>query len=450
MEEGVRATEKTAEEVPVRIPCIPYRTGDSPERLAAVCARGDSASAAIRASVSTVLEAVRTRGDAAVVEYTEQFDHVRLSPEEFRVPMGVCEQALEELEPTLAEALRAAHENIRRFHEHHRPASWTVDDGDGVVLGKRYAPVAAAGLYVPGGTAPLFSSVLMSVVPAKVARVPRVALCTPPSSAGLPSPATLAACALAGVDEVYRIGGIQAIAAMAYGTGTVAPVDVIAGPGNAFVQEAKRRLAGTVGIDMVAGPSEIVVIADETANPAWIAADLLSQAEHGSGAEASVAIVTSEGLGERIATEVDTQIRFLPRSAMAEKALNAYGTIFVVPDLQTACELTNRIAPEHVELHTADPWALVDSIRCAGAIFIGENSPEPVGDYYAGTNHILPTGRAARFASSVGVDTFLRATSLVAYTGQRLAKTAAHIVTLAEGEGLSAHARAAAIRVTHT
>ena len=434
----------------MRIPCIPYRTGDSPERLAAVCARGDSASAAIRASVSTVLEAVRTRGDAAVVEYTEQFDHVRLSPEEFRVPMGVCEQALEELEPTLAEALRAAHENIRRFHEHHRPASWTVDDGDGVVLGKRYAPVAAAGLYVPGGTAPLFSSVLMSVVPAKVARVPRVALCTPPSSAGLPSPATLAACALAGVDEVYRIGGIQAIAAMAYGTGTVAPVDVIAGPGNAFVQEAKRRLAGTVGIDMVAGPSEIVVIADETANPAWIAADLLSQAEHGSGAEASVAIVTSEGLGERIATEVDTQIRFLPRSAMAEKALNAYGTIFVVPDLQTACELTNRIAPEHVELHTADPWALVDSIRCAGAIFIGENSPEPVGDYYAGTNHILPTGRAARFASSVGVDTFLRATSLVAYTGQRLAKTAAHIVTLAEGEGLSAHARAAAIRVTHT
>ncbi|HPU85420.1 MAG TPA: histidinol dehydrogenase [Candidatus Latescibacteria bacterium] len=446
----MRATERTAEEVPVRIPCIPYRTGDSPERLAAVCARGDSASAAIRASVSTVLEAVRTRGDAAVVEYTEQFDHVRLSPEEFRVPMGVCEQALEELEPTLAEALRAAHENIRRFHEHHRPASWTVDDGDGVVLGKRYAPVAAAGLYVPGGTAPLFSSVLMSVVPAKVARVPRVALCTPPSSAGLPSPATLAACALAGVDEVYRIGGIQAIAAMAYGTGTVAPVDVIAGPGNAFVQEAKRRLAGTVGIDMVAGPSEIVVIADETANPAWIAADLLSQAEHGSGAEASVAIVTSEGLGERIATEVDTQIRFLPRSAMAEKALNAYGTIFVVPDLQTACELTNRIAPEHVELHTADPWALVDSIRCAGAIFIGENSPEPVGDYYAGTNHILPTGRAARFASSVGVDTFLRATSLVAYTGQRLAKTAAHIVTLAEGEGLSAHARAAAIRVTHT
>ena len=355
MEEGVRATEKTAEEVPVRIPCIPYRTGDSPERLAAICARGDSASAAIRASVSTVLEAVRTWGDAAVVEYTEQFDHVRLSPEEFRVPMGVCEQALEELEPTLAEALCAAHENIRRFHEHHRPASWTVDDGDGVVLGKRYAPVAAAGLYVPGGTAPLFSSVLMSVVPAKVARVPRIALCTPPSSAGLPAPATLAACALAGVDEVYRIGGIQAIAAMAYGTGTIAPVDVIAGPGNAFVQEAKRQLAGTVGIDMVAGPSEIVVIADETANPAWIAADLLSQAEHGSGAEASVAIVTSEGLGERIATEVDTQVRLLPRSAMAEKALNAYGTIFVVPDLQTACELANRIAPEHVELHTTDP-----------------------------------------------------------------------------------------------
>jgi histidinol dehydrogenase len=450
MEEGVRATERTAKEVPVRIPCIPYRTGDSPERLAAICARGDSASAAIRARVSTVLEAVRAQGDAAVVEFTEQFDHVRLTPAELRVPMMVCAQALESLEPPLAEALRAAHDNIRRFHEHHRPASWTVDDGDGVVLGKRYAPVAAAGLYVPGGTAPLFSSVLMSVVPAKVAGVPRIALCTPPSEDGMPSQATLAACALAGVDEVYRVGGIQAIAAMAFGTGTIAPVDVIAGPGNAFVQEAKRQLAGTLGIDMVAGPSEIVVIADETANPAWIAADLLSQAEHGSGSEASVAIVTSEDLGERIAREVDSRMRLLPRSATVEKALSAYGTIFCVPDLGTACELANRIAPEHVELHTADPWALVDCIRCAGAIFIGAHSPEPVGDYYAGTNHILPTGRAARFASSVGVDTFLRATSLVAYTGQRLAKTAAHIVTLAEAEGLSAHARAAAIRVEHT
>jgi histidinol dehydrogenase len=417
-----------------------------PERLAAISSRGDTASRGIRDTVTGVLDDVRARGDAAVVEYAEKYDRVRLSAREFRVPMQICSEALEDLEPVLAEALRAAAENIRRFHEHQKRTSWTVDDGDGVVLGKRYAPVSSAGLYVPGGTAPLFSTVLMLSIPAKSAGVPRKIVCTPPGEDGLPNRVTLAACALAGVDEVYRIGGIQAIGAMAYGTSAIAPVDVIAGPGNAFVQEAKRQVVGTVGIDMVAGPSEIVVIADETANAAWVAADMLSQAEHGSGYEAAVAVVTSKALAGAIVDEVEAQSRLLPRSESVDRALAAYGTVFIVPDLAVACELTNRIAPEHVEVHTADPWALLDQIRSAGAVFLGGASPEPVGDYYAGTNHILPTGRAARFASSVSVETFLRSTSVVAYTDQRLQKTIPHIVALAEAEGLTAHARAAAIR----
>ena len=424
------------------IPIIPYETGQTPTRLATILSRGETASAAVRAAVEEILSAVRERGDEAVAEYTKKLDKAALTPAQFRVELGECAAALNGLPPTLAEALREAAENIRRFHEHQKRTSWFVSDGDGVILGKRYLPLDSAGLYIPGGTAPLFSTVLMAGIPAKVAGVGRVVMCTPPGPNGQPDRTMLAAAALVGVDEVYRIGGVQAIGAMAYGTATLRPVDKIVGPGNAYVQEAKKAVVGTVGIDMIAGPSEIVVIADDTANPAWVAADLLSQAEHGTGLEASVAIVTSSLLAEKIRGELKRQAASLPREGAVRKALDSYGTIFVVPDLATACELSDRIAPEHVEAHVADPWALLDRIRHAGAIFLGGASSEPVGDYFAGTNHILPTGRAARYASSLGVDDFIKSSSLVAYTSERLRKTGKHIAALAEAEGLRAHAQA--------
>jgi histidinol dehydrogenase len=287
----------------------------------------------------------------------------------------------------------------------------------------------------------------MAAIPAKVAGVGRIIMCTPPGPKANVHPAMLAAAALVGVDEVYRIGGVMAIGAMACGTQSLRPVDKIVGPGNAYVQEAKKQVVGTVGIDMVAGPSEIVVIADETANAAFVAADMLSQAEHGSGLEAAIAIVTSEKLAGDIATELERQAAALPRQGTVHKALDRYGAIFLVADLATACELCDRIAPEHVEVQTADPWALLDRIHHAGAIFLGSASSEPVGDYIAGTNHILPTGGAARYASSLSVEDFVKSSSVIAYSSERLKETAGQIAELAEAEGLKAHAEAARRRL---
>lgn len=428
------------------IPIISYAAGETPDRLRAILSRGETAADSVRDVVNRILNDVRTDGDDALVRYSREFDSVELRPDQFRIPLSVCQEAWGELDPALREAMEAAAANIRRFHEHQRRTNWFVNDGDGVMLGKRYTPVDAAGVYIPGGTAPLFSTMLMAVIPAVVAGVERIVVMTPPSHGGMPHPAILGAAALVGATEVYRVGGVQAIGALAYGTETIRPVDVIVGPGNAYVQQAKKEVYGTVGIDMIAGPSEIVVIADESANPAWIAADMLSQAEHGSGLEAAVAIVTDAALAKRVVEEVQRQAAELPREATVDRALERFGAVFVVPDLATACELTNRIAAEHVEVQTRDPWALVDGIRHAGAIFLGGAAAEPVGDYYAGTNHILPTGRAARFASSVGVDDFIKSSSLIAYTSERLAKTGAHIEALAEAEGLTAHARAISIR----
>ena len=421
---------------------IPYTTGQTPDRLAAILSRGETASASVRASVEEILSAVRERGDAAVVEYTKKLDKADLMSAQFRIEPGECSAALNGLEPKLRGALEHAADNIRRFHEHEKRTSWFVPDGDGVILGKRYLPLDSVGLYIPGGTAPLFSTVLMAAIPAKVAGVGRIVMCTPPGPKGAVHTAILGAAALVGVDEVYRIGGVMAIAAMAYGTVTIRPVDKIVGPGNAYVQEAKKQVVGVVGIDMIAGPSEIVVIADESANPAFVAADMLSQAEHGTGLEAAVAIVTSEKLAHEVAAELERQTAALPRQDTVRKALDRYGAIFLVPDLATACELCDHIAPEHVEVQTADPWTLLDRIHHAGAIFLGAASSEPVGDYFAGTNHILPTGRAARYASPLGVDDFAKSSSIVAYSQERLTKSAGEIVALAEGEGLQAHAEA--------
>jgi histidinol dehydrogenase len=433
------------QESPV-VPIIRYSAGQNPDRLQAILGRGEAATVQVRDTVRAVLDAVRTDGDAALVRFTREFDGVDIEAKSLAIPMSVCRAALDRLDLGLREAMEAAAANIRRFHEHQRRTSWFVNEGDGVILGKRYTPVDAAGIYIPGGTAPLFSSVLMAAIPARVAGVERIVAVTPPGRGDAPHPAILAAAALAGVDEVYRVGGAQGIAALAYGTETIRPVDVIAGPGNAYVQEAKKEVYGIVGIDMVAGPSEIVVIADSTANPAYIAADMLSQAEHGSGLEAAIAIVTGESLAQQVAGELQQQTESLLRNDMVERALREYGAIFVVDTLDEACELASRIAAEHVEIQTEDPWSLVDRIRHAGAIFLGNASAEPVGDYYAGTNHILPTGGAARFASSVGVDDFIKSSSLIAYSDRKLRATGSHIVTLAEAEGLDAHARSVSIR----
>lgn len=428
------------------VPIIRYSAGQKPDRLQAILNRGEAATAQVRDSVRAVLDAVCTDGDAALVRFTREFDGVDIEAKSLAIPMSVCRAALDRLDRSLRDAMEAAAANIRRFHEHQRRTSWFVNEGDGVILGKRYTPVDAAGIYIPGGTAPLFSSLLMAAIPAQVAGVERIVVVTPPGSGDAPHPAILAAAALAGVDEMYRVGGAQGIAALAYGTETISPVDVIAGPGNAYVQEAKKEVYGIVGIDMIAGPSEIVVIADATANPAYIAADMLSQAEHGSGLEAAIAIVTSESLAQQVSSELQQQSESLRRDEMVERALREYGAIFVVDSLDAACELASHIAAEHVEIQTEDPWSLVDRIRHAGAIFLGNASAEPVGDYYAGTNHILPTGGAARFASSVGVDDFVKSTSLIAYSDRKLRATGSHIVTLAEAEGLDAHARSVSIR----
>jgi histidinol dehydrogenase len=429
------------------IPIIAYVGGETPDRLAAIIGRGETAETQVRESVNTILSDVRAEGDAAILRYSREFDGAELEASSMRIPADVCQSALDNLDAPLRGAMERAADNIRRFHEHQRRTNWFTNDGDGVILGKRYTPVDSAAVYIPGGTAPLFSSVLMAAIPAKVAGVKRVAVTSPPRYEGRPHPAVLAAAVIAEVDEVYALGGVYAIGAFAYGTETIRPVDVIVGPGNAYVQQAKKEVYGTVGIDMIAGPSEIVVIADESANPVWIAADMLSQAEHGSGLEAAVAVVTSEELARKVVDEVQRQLAELPRGETAENALEQYGAVFVVPDLETACELTNRIAAEHVEVQTSDPWALVDQINHAGAIFLGAASAEPVGDYYAGTNHILPTGRAARFASSVGVDDFVKSSSIVAYSESRLAKTGRDIETMADAEGLTAHTRAITQRI---
>ena len=429
------------------IPVIPYRSGDMPDQLKAILGRADDTwSTDVEEQVATILADVRASGDSVITQQTEKLHGVRLFPERFRIPAEKCTQALAELPEDLTSAIRNAAENVRRFHEHQKRTSWFVNDGDGVILGKKFMPVDSAAVYVPGGTAPLVSSLYMGVVPAKVAGVRRVVVCTPPDAEGNVDPAILAAAAITGADEVYAVAGVAGIGALAYGTETVQPVEVIVGPSNQYVQAAKKAVMGTVGIDMIAGPSEIVIIADDSANPAWVAADMLSQAEHGSGFEAAVAIVTDEVLAHGIAAEVEAQTKALSRSAAVERALTSYGAVFVVDDLDTACALSDSIAPEHLEVHTRDPWALLDQIHNAGAIFLGDASTEPVGDYYAGTNHVLPTGRAARFASSLGVDDFIKSSSIISYTHKRLASTVGDITRLAAAEGLTAHENAAAIR----
>lgn len=414
-------------------------------RLAAIHARSVSGDAELTAVVAQIVEDVRLRGDGALVEYALRFDGVRLKPSELRVEESALRESAARVDARVLEAVRASIRNVRAFHERELVESWEFAAQRGVRLGQRVLPVEAAGLYVPGGTASYPSSVVMNVVPAQVAGVARVAVVTPPRTLG-DTPAVAATLLELGVTEVYQVGGAHAVAALAYGTESVARVDVITGPGNKFVAAAKRLVYGAVGIDSVAGPSEVVVLADETARADFIAADLLAQAEHGEDASA-VLITTSLKLAERVAAEVARQAETLPRRVVVARSLADFGAAFVVNTLEEACDIVNELAPEHLEIMTRDPEAAAARVRHAGAIFYGEHTPEAVGDYLAGPNHVLPTGGAARFSSALGVHNFQRRTSVIRYTREELQETAPLIAALAEAEGLDAHARSALIRL---
>ena len=419
-----------------------------PPRLASILQRPSSTGdGEVEAGVREILSQVRDRGDEAVAEFTARFDGVSLTPGRFRVPQKALDDAHKAMDAALEQALQEAADNIERFHQRQRTESWSIEDADGVTLGKRVLPLNRVGVCVPGGEAPLLSTLLMTVVPAKVAGVKQICVVTPPQKNGLPHADLLATAALLGIDELYAIGGAQAVAALAYGTDTIPAVDKIVGPGGAYTVEAKRQVFGIVGIEMIPGPSEIVVLADDAADPRLIAADLLSQAEHGSGLEAAVCITPSAELADQVADAAAEQTAELPRREEVERALANYGAVVVVADLATGVELVNRLAPEHVELHVGDLWSIQESIVNAGAVFLGEASTEPVGDYFAGTNHVLPTNGAARYAASLGLSDFVKTTSVVHYTPERLRQTGQKIMCMARAEDLEAHARAVQVRL---
>ena len=428
------------------IEILSYCPGKPLAKLDAILSRPTDFTPELEASVRKIVADVRKRGDDALLAYTRKFDGVALTAGHLRVSESDIEAASRNINAGLLEAIQASVDNIRRFHNAQKRTSWFMEDGDGVILGKRYLPLERVALLIPGASAPLFSTLLMAAIPAQIAGVPHLCMATPPQPDGTVHPVVLAAAHLVGVKEIYRVFGAQAVAALAYGTASIPRADKLVGPGHPSVQIAKKMVFGAVDIDMVAGPSEIVVIADADANPRFVAADLLSQAEHGSGFEAAVCVTPSKELAERVADEVERQAAGLARRDAVEKALRHFGAVVIVKDLAEGIDLANRIAPEHVELIVADPWAHLDGIRNAGAVFLGPAASESVGDYYAGTNHILPTAGAARFASSVGVDTFLKHISLVSYTERRLRETADHIIQLAEAEGLDAHANAIRVR----
>ncbi len=394
--------------------------------------------------VEQIVADVRRRGDAGVIEHANRLDGAKLTPEKLFVSPAEWDAA--QVDDELAAALQMAKENIEAFHRRQLPRSWITTGADGTILGQRYVPLERVGLYVPGGTAPLFSSVLMGAVPARVAGVGEIIMATPVGREGKVHPALLTAARLAGVDRILKVGGAQAIAALAWGTETVPQVDKIVGPGNIFVTLAKKMVFGQVGIDMLAGPSEILIIADEEADPMLIAADLLSQAEHDPQA-AAILITPSRSLGEKVREEVKVQLAALPRQEIAAKSLAQWGLVVICRNLEEAVNLANQAAPEHLELAVGRPWELLGKIAHAGAVFLGQHSPEPLGDYVAGPNHILPTNGAARYASPLGVEDFCRRSSVIACGKEGLARLGPAAAVMARGEGLLAHARAVELRL---
>ena len=414
-------------------------------RLQAIRDRNVALDEALVGEVAAIIRDVRTRGDAALIDYTARFDGVQMRPFELRVPEETLHRSALQVDAFVLESLREAVQNVRAFHEHQREESWEIKPSEGVRLGQRISPIAMAGLYVPGGTAAYPSSVVMNVVPAQVAGVRRILVTTPPRTLA-DNPAVAAALVELNITEVYAVGGAQAIAALAYGTESVPRVDKITGPGNKYVAAAKKLVFGAVGIDSIAGPSEIVIIADDSAQADFVAADLLAQAEHAEDASA-ILLTTSEELARATAAEVIRQAALLPRRAIVERSLAAYGAIVLVAGLEEACAIANELAPEHLELMTNDDEGVGAQIREAGAIFFGANTPEAVGDYLAGPNHVLPTGGAARFSSALGVYDFVKRTSLLRYSSEAIKRSAGRIAALAAVEGLDAHARSAMIRL---
>jgi histidinol dehydrogenase len=400
------------------------------------------------AAVAEILAAVRARGDAALLEYTRRFDAPNFQLEQLKVTAEEFAAAEKEVDDAFRETLALAVERLQFFHEQELEKSWTLTRDDGAITGRLVRPVAAAGLYVPGGQGgqtPLVSSVLMNGIPAGIAGVERRVMVTPPNEQGEVNPALLVAARAIGIDEVYKIGSSWAVAALAFGTETVPAVDVIVGPGNQYVAEAKKQVSGLVGIDMVAGPSEVLIIADDTAKPAFIAADMLAQAEHDAQALAML-VTTSEEIAAGVVKELQEQLGDLDRREIAEKSLAGRGVILIAADLDEAIDLANKIAAEHLELMIEKPDSWLPAIKHAGAIFLGDYTPEAAGDYIAGPNHVLPTMGTARFSSALGVETFLKKSSIISYSREALQEDGPHIMALANLEGLSAHARSVAVR----
>jgi histidinol dehydrogenase len=418
---------------------------DFAERFRAFLAVKREVSADVEQAVRAIIADVAARGDRALIDLTKKFDRLDLTKTPMRVSAAELDAAAKSCDAQALDSLKLARDRIEAYHVRQKPKDDRFTDPLGVELGSRWTAIEAAGLYVPGGTAAYPSSVLMNAVPAKVAGVPRLVMVVP-SPDGVLNPLVLAAAKLAGIDEVYRIGGAQAVAALAYGTETIKPVSKIVGPGNAYVAAAKRLVFGKVGIDMIAGPSEVLIIADKTANPDWIAADLLAQAEHDASAQ-SILITDDDGLAAQVEKAVESQLKTLPRAEIARASWRDFGAIILLKDLADAVELTDRLAPEHLEIIGADAERLAGCIRNAGAIFIGGHTPEAIGDYVAGSNHVLPTARSARFSSGLGVLDFVKRTSILKCGPDQLRALGGAAIALGEAEGLTAHARSVSIRL---
>ena len=396
-------------------------------------------------TVQKIVEDVHQNGDAAVLAYTEKFDHAALTADQLRVTEEEIAEAAAQVDPKLIEIMKHALANIRAYHEKQKRNSWFDAKPDGTILGQKVTPLASAGIYVPGGKAAYPSTVLMNIVPAQVAGVSRIVMVTPCNREGKVNPVTLTAAMLAGATEVYKVGGAQAIAALAFGTETIPKVDKIAGPGNIYVALAKKAVYGFVSIDSIAGPSEILVLADEGANPRYVAADLLSQAEHDELA-CAILVTTSEQLAKQVSEQVDEFTRILSRQDIIQKSLDNYGYILVTDTMEEAIETANAIAPEHMEVLTKDPFAILPKIQNVGAIFLGNYSSEPLGDYFAGPNHVLPTNGTARFFSPLSVDDYIKKSSIIYYSKEALEAVYPEIVAFAEAEQLTAHANSIRVR----
>lgn len=426
-----------------------YPSQSAEKKVATIANRGLAFRKKDYQAVARILEDVRRNGDAALIKYARRFDAPGLTLKKMKVTPGELAAASKKVDRPFVRALNRATKQIEAFHRHQVQNSWINTERHGTVLGQMISPVAAAGVYVPGakgGKTPLVSTVLMTAIPAKIAGVAKIVMVTPSTKSGAVDPHLLVAAKKVGIDEIFKVGSAWAIGALAFGTASIPRVDVIVGPGNIYVTLAKKMVAGTVGIDMIAGPSEVLVIADETANAAYAAADLLSQAEHDE-LSSAILVSPSEETAVKVAAETDRQLSTLARRQIAAVSLAKYGAIFVVPDMAVATELANRIAPEHLELQVNDPFEIVGQIRNAGAVFLGHYTPEPVGDYIAGPNHVLPTAGTARFSSALSVDHFTKKTSIIHYSKTAFKREAGDVIRLAEIEGLDAHARSIKARL---